>query len=35
MIIIRVVAEERVLKADPAYAAFMGKVRYRLAPGLF
>ena len=35
MIIIRVVAEERVLKADPAYAAFMAKVRYRLAPGLF
>lgn len=35
MIVIRVLAEERVLKADPAYAAFMGKVRYRLAPGLF
>lgn len=35
MIVIRVLAEERVLKADPAYAVFMSRVRYRLAPGLF
>lgn len=35
MIVIRIVAEERILKADPAYQSFMGKVRYRLAPGLF
>lgn len=35
MIVARVMAEERVLKADPAYAAFMVRVRYRLAPGLF
>ena len=35
MIVIRVMAEERVLKVDPTYAALMGRVRYRLAPGLF
>jgi protein-S-isoprenylcysteine O-methyltransferase Ste14 len=31
----RILAEERVLAADPAYAAYMKQVRYRLAPGLF
>lgn len=35
LIVIRVLVEERVLKADPAYQSFTGKVRYRLAPGLF
>ncbi len=35
LIVIRVLAEERVLRADPAYAAFMQKVRFRLAPGAF
>jgi protein-S-isoprenylcysteine O-methyltransferase Ste14 len=31
----RILAEERVLGDDPAYAAFRRKVRWRLAPGLF
>ena len=31
----RVLAEEKLLAADPGYLAFMGRVRYRLAPGLF
>lgn len=31
----RILAEERVLGRDPAYAAFAGAVRYRLAPGIF
>ena len=31
----RILAEERVLGADPAYQAFRGRVRYRLLPGLF
>ena len=35
LLIVRVLAEERVLAQDPAYAAFMGRVRYRLAPGVF
>jgi protein-S-isoprenylcysteine O-methyltransferase Ste14 len=33
--IIRMRAEEKVLGLDPAYAAFMGRVRYRLVPGVF
>jgi protein-S-isoprenylcysteine O-methyltransferase Ste14 len=35
LLVLRVLAEEKVLAQDPAYVAFMGKVRYRLAPGLF
>jgi protein-S-isoprenylcysteine O-methyltransferase Ste14 len=35
LIIVRILAEERVLSADPAYRAFMGRVRFRLVPGLF
>ncbi len=35
MFILRINAEERVLGLDPAYSAFMGRVRYRLAPGLY
>jgi protein-S-isoprenylcysteine O-methyltransferase Ste14 len=31
----RILAEERVLMADPAYQEFSRKVRYRLVPGLF
>ncbi len=31
----RVLAEERILAQDPAYASFMTRVRFRLAPGLF
>lgn len=33
--VLRVLAEEKVLSQDPAYSAFMSRVRYRLAPGLF
>jgi protein-S-isoprenylcysteine O-methyltransferase Ste14 len=35
LLVARILAEERVLSKDPDYAAFMGRVRYRLAPGLF
>jgi protein-S-isoprenylcysteine O-methyltransferase Ste14 len=35
LMVVRILAEERVLRKDPAYAAYMGQVRYRLAPGLF
>lgn len=35
LIVVRVLAEERVLRADPVYAAFMARVKFRLAPGLF
>lgn len=35
LIVIRILAEERVLCQDPAYAAFMERVQYRLVPGLF
>lgn len=35
LLVYRVLAEERVLEKDPVYFAFMGRVRYRLAPGLF
>ena len=31
----RILAEERLLNEDPAYSAFAGRVRFRLAPGLF
>ena len=31
----RLLAEERVLAEDPAYAAYMGTVRWRLIPGLW
>lgn len=31
----RIQAEERMLAGDPAYAAYMAQVRYRLVPGLF
>lgn len=34
-LVARVLAEEKVLARDPAYAAFMERTRYRLAPGLF
>jgi protein-S-isoprenylcysteine O-methyltransferase Ste14 len=32
---VRIIAEERVLSADPAYRTFMSRVRRRLIPGLF
>lgn len=35
LLALRILAEERVLARDPAYAAFMTEVRYRLVPGLF
>ncbi len=31
----RIQAEERVLSGDPAYAAYMVEVRYRLVPGVY
>ena len=31
----RLLAEERLLGNDPAYAAYMGEVRWRLVPGIF
>ena len=31
----RILAEERLLSRDPDYARYMGRVRYRLIPGLF
>lgn len=33
--IFRLLAEERLLSQDPAYAAYMEKVRWRLLPGVF
>lgn len=33
--IVRILAEERVLSQDPAYAAMMDKTRHRLIPGVF
>jgi protein-S-isoprenylcysteine O-methyltransferase Ste14 len=33
--ILRILAEERLLSQDPAYADYMGRVRWRLIPGLF
>jgi protein-S-isoprenylcysteine O-methyltransferase Ste14 len=35
LFVVRIQAEEAVLKHDPKYAALMAKVRYRLAPGVF
>ena len=32
---VRILAEEKLLAKDPAYQIFMGRVRYRMAPGLF
>jgi len=34
-LIARIFAEERILKQDPAYCAFMKRVRFRLVPGVF
>jgi protein-S-isoprenylcysteine O-methyltransferase Ste14 len=34
-IVVRILAEEKVLARDPVYADFMRRVRFRLAPGLF
>jgi protein-S-isoprenylcysteine O-methyltransferase Ste14 len=33
--ILRLKAEEELLGQDPAYRAFMAKVRWRLVPGVF
>ena len=33
--ILRILAEERLLSRDPAYADYMTKVRWRLVPGVF
>jgi protein-S-isoprenylcysteine O-methyltransferase Ste14 len=33
--ILRLLAEERLLSQDPAYRDYMGKVRWRLIPGVF
>jgi protein-S-isoprenylcysteine O-methyltransferase Ste14 len=33
--ILRLLAEEALLGRDDAYAAYMGKVRWRLVPGVF
>lgn len=35
LLVARVLAEERVLTKDPAYAAVMSRVHYRLVPGVF
>ncbi len=35
VLVLRILAEERVLTSDPVYARFRGTVRWRLAPGLF
>ena len=35
LMVVRILAEETILAKDPAYQAFMGRVRYRMAPGLF
>ncbi len=35
LLVIRVLAEERVLKNDPAYDVYSGQVRFRLVPALF
>jgi protein-S-isoprenylcysteine O-methyltransferase Ste14 len=35
LIVVRIGAEENVLRLDPLYAAFMSRVRYRVAPGLY
>jgi protein-S-isoprenylcysteine O-methyltransferase Ste14 len=33
--VLRVLAEERLLSADPRYREYRNEVRYRLVPGLF
>ena len=33
--VMRMLAEERILKADPVYDAYSGRVRFRLIPALF
>lgn len=35
MQLVRIVREERVLRRDPAYQAYMQRVRYRFIPGVF
>ncbi len=35
MQIVRILIEERLLKTDPAYSAYMARVRYRTIPGIF
>jgi protein-S-isoprenylcysteine O-methyltransferase Ste14 len=35
MQVFRILIEERLLRADPAYSAYMTRVRYRIIPGLF
>jgi protein-S-isoprenylcysteine O-methyltransferase Ste14 len=35
LIVIRIHAEEAILRRDPLYAGFMSRVRYRLVPGFF
>jgi protein-S-isoprenylcysteine O-methyltransferase Ste14 len=35
MQVFRILIEERLLRADPAYGAYMTRVRYRIIPGLF
>ncbi len=35
LLVARIFAEEKLLANDPAYAAFMGRVHYRLLPGIF
>ncbi|MHB2169160.1 methyltransferase family protein [Alsobacter sp. R-9] len=35
VMVFRIEAEEAMLKDDPAYAALMGRTRYRLIPGLY
>jgi len=33
--VLRIQAEERVLRADPSYRSFAEQVRYRLLPGVY
>jgi protein-S-isoprenylcysteine O-methyltransferase Ste14 len=33
--VVRIMSEEKVLAADPAYKSYMAKVRWKLLPGLF
>ncbi len=35
LMVVRILAEERVLTKDRAYVSFMARVHYRMAPGLF
>ena len=35
LLVLRIGAEERVLRLDPAYAEFMKRVPYRMAPGIY